>query len=174
MLRHTSFSFVTGGKSSKIFVFDLWPWEIKAHFEVMSQKCFNCGKIIYYLAFGTNRTPLSWWEPRLCPFEDKMLSQVPWPRVTSISDLRGHQLLKVGVWGGLTWCDICAKFEPNRRGSVSEWPKSDRTWRGMTHLRKTVGGHYAAWTEWDGSRSETKADASMLGMPLFLMSWYIL
>ena len=58
--------------------------------------------------------------------EDKVLGRIQWNKMTSISDFRGYWVLKVGVWGGLTWCSVNAKFEPNRKGSVLKRPKFDR------------------------------------------------
>ena len=87
---------------------------------------FFSDKVTDHIAFSTNRKPVSWLEPKLCPFEDKMLSQIPWPGMNSISDVRGHRVLKVGVWGDLIWHNIYAEFQPNRKGSVSKWPKFAR------------------------------------------------
>ena len=126
MLHHTNFSFVAGGKSSKIFIFGLWPWDVKGHFEIMSKNTFFPGRVINHLAFGTNRTPLSWLESKLGPFKDKMLRQIPWPRMASTSYHISHWLLKLNVWGGLIWSNIYAEVKPNRKGSVSKWSKFDR------------------------------------------------
>ena len=92
----------------------------------MNKKLFYSDRKSDYLAFGENRNLLSRLEPELCPLEDKMLDRIQWPKMTSISDLRGHWVLKVGVWGDLIWYNIYAEFEPNGKGSVPKLPKFDR------------------------------------------------
>ena len=63
----------------------------------MNKKWVDSDSRSQYLACGENRSLLSWLKPELCPLEAKMLSQIPLPRMTSISDLRGHNGLKVDM-----------------------------------------------------------------------------
>ena len=126
-----NFSFLAGGESSEIFIFDVWLREVKCHFEVLSKKSFASDRRSDYLAFSVNCTLLSWLEPELCSLEDKMLAEsrnLKWPLyLTSVV----WRVLKVGVWGGLIWCNIYAEFQPNRKWSVSNGLNlTDLTWNG--------------------------------------------
>ena len=107
---HMNFSFEAGGKSRKIF-FHLWPWEVKSHFKVMNKKWIDSDRSGNYLAFGENRSLLSWLEPELCPLEDKMLSRnldLRWPLSLTLEF--------TGCWKWVCevdWCGVTLTSIPN-------------------------------------------------------------
>ena len=117
-LNHTICSLLAGGKSGEMLFFYIWPWEVKGHLKVMHNKLLDSDKRSDYPVFGENRRFLSWLEQELCPLEDKMLSRISWPKMTSISDLRGHNGLKVGIWGLFAMGSVWAKFERNQKWSM--------------------------------------------------------
>ena len=117
-LQPTICSFLARGKSGIILFFDIWPWNVKGHLDVLNKTWFDPDRRSDCFAFGESRSLLSWLEPELCPFEDKMLSRIPWPMMTPISDLRGQKGQKVGVWRLLARGSVYAKFKRNQKGSV--------------------------------------------------------
>ena len=139
-LHHTISTLLAGGKSGKSYFLFFDPERSKVISRFWAKKWFHSDRISDYIAFGEDRSLLTWLEPELCPLEDKMLSRIPWPKMTSISDPRGHNGLKVVLWGLLARGSVAAQFERNQKESILFL--IDLTWNDPKATSMKLGTYY--------------------------------
>ena len=116
--------------------FDIWPWNVKDHWKVM-KKLFDPDRESDCLAFCENRRLLSWLEPELSPFGNKMSGRIPWPKMTPISDHRGQKGLKLVCEVFLLGVACMPNLSEIEKGRCFSWS----IWHGMTHMASKITHH---------------------------------